>query len=158
MLADILKENNVNNKGLGFDPGARTALAFVTLRDDGSVNSCFSEPKCRYASSRIELDLDIITKKQFYRVLLQKDLEVVNADGERKRLLNIAMQLRKYCNHPYLFQGAEPGPPYTALLIRQETILLPVQVYLISVMLLDLLGFNDQSTYFQFIPPPKIKV
>ncbi|KAK8334983.1 hypothetical protein V6Z12_A09G023500 [Gossypium hirsutum] len=23
------------------------------------------------------------------------------------------MQLRKCCNHPYLFQGAEPGPPYT---------------------------------------------
>jgi SWI/SNF-related matrix-associated actin-dependent regulator of chromatin subfamily A member 5 len=28
------------------------------------------------------------------------------------RLLNIVMQLRKCCNHPYLFQGAEPGPPY----------------------------------------------
>ncbi|KAL0857998.1 hypothetical protein Bca101_063152 [Brassica carinata] len=40
-------------------------------------------------------------------------LKVVNAGGERKRLLNIAMQLRKCCNHPYLFQGAEPGPPYT---------------------------------------------
>ena len=23
------------------------------------------------------------------------------------------MQLRKVCNHPYLFDGAEPGPPYT---------------------------------------------
>ncbi|XP_047311709.1 ISWI chromatin-remodeling complex ATPase CHR11-like [Impatiens glandulifera] len=52
-------------------------------------------------------------QKQFYKGLLQKDLEVVNAGGERKRLLNIAMQLRKCCNHPYLFQGAEPGPPYT---------------------------------------------
>ncbi|KAF2310993.1 hypothetical protein GH714_018971 [Hevea brasiliensis] len=52
-------------------------------------------------------------QKQYYRALLQKDLEVVNAGGERKRLLNIAMQLRKCCNHPYLFQGAEPGPPYT---------------------------------------------
>lgn len=52
-------------------------------------------------------------QKQFYRALLQKDLDVVNAGGERKRLLNIAMQLRKCCNHPYLFQGAEPGPPYT---------------------------------------------
>ncbi|XP_062174930.1 ISWI chromatin-remodeling complex ATPase CHR11 [Alnus glutinosa] len=52
-------------------------------------------------------------QKHFYRALLQKDLEVVNAGGERKRLLNIAMQLRKCCNHPYLFQGAEPGPPYT---------------------------------------------
>lgn len=52
-------------------------------------------------------------QKQYYRALLQKDLEVINAGGERKRLLNIAMQLRKCCNHPYLFQGAEPGPPFT---------------------------------------------
>ncbi|CAN8300533.1 unnamed protein product [Cochlearia groenlandica] len=52
-------------------------------------------------------------QKQYYQALLQKDLEVVNGGGERKRLLNIAMQLRKCCNHPYLFQGAEPGPPYT---------------------------------------------
>ncbi|KAL9668942.1 hypothetical protein QQ045_006483 [Rhodiola kirilowii] len=52
-------------------------------------------------------------QKQYYKALLQKDLDVVNAGGERKRLLNIAMQLRKCCNHPYLFQGAEPGPPYT---------------------------------------------
>jgi SWI/SNF-related matrix-associated actin-dependent regulator of chromatin subfamily A member 5 len=22
------------------------------------------------------------------------------------------MQLRKSCNHPYLFQGLEPGPPF----------------------------------------------
>jgi SNF2 family DNA or RNA helicase len=26
------------------------------------------------------------------------------------RLLNICMQLRKACNHPYLFDGAEPTP------------------------------------------------
>src|SRR5688500_17583444 len=32
--------------------------------------------------------------------------------GSRMRLLNIIMQLRKVCAHPYLFQGAEPGPPY----------------------------------------------
>ncbi|KAL0323491.1 UNVERIFIED_CONTAM: ISWI chromatin-remodeling complex ATPase CHR11 [Sesamum angustifolium] len=36
-------------------------------------------------------------QKQYYRALLQKDLEVVNAGGERKRLLNVAMQLRKCC-------------------------------------------------------------
>nr|GLL47940.1 chromatin-remodeling complex ATPase chain-like protein [Ipomoea trifida] len=52
-------------------------------------------------------------QKQYYKALLQKDLEVVNPGGERKCVLNIAMQLRKCCNHPYLFQGAEPGPPYT---------------------------------------------
>ena len=35
------------------------------------------------------------------------------AGADRSRLLNIVMQLRKCCNHPYLFDGAEPGPPYT---------------------------------------------
>ena len=25
---------------------------------------------------------------------------------------NIVMHLRKVCNHPYLFEGAEPGPPF----------------------------------------------
>lgn len=44
-----------------------------------------------------------------------KDIDVVNGAGklEKTRLLNILMQLRKCCNHPYLFDGAEPGPPYT---------------------------------------------
>ncbi|PKA65145.1 putative fructokinase-2 [Apostasia shenzhenica] len=41
MLADILKENNVNNLGMRFDPGARTALAFVTLRNDGEREFMF---------------------------------------------------------------------------------------------------------------------
>lgn len=27
--------------------------------------------------------------------------------------MNILMHLRKASNHPYLFDGAEPGPPYT---------------------------------------------
>lgn len=27
--------------------------------------------------------------------------------------MNILMHLRKAANHPYLFDGAEPGPPYT---------------------------------------------
>ena len=42
-----------------------------------------------------------------------QDIEAVNGGADRSRLLNIVMQLRKCCNHPYLFQGAEPGPPYT---------------------------------------------
>jgi SNF2 family DNA or RNA helicase len=36
-----------------------------------------------------------------------------NNKTAKTRLLNICMQLRKCCNHPYLFDGAEPGPPYT---------------------------------------------
>lgn len=44
-----------------------------------------------------------------------KDIDVVNAAGklEKARLMNILMHLRKCCNHPYLFDGAEPGPPFT---------------------------------------------
>uniref|UniRef100_A0A7S0T1K3 Chromatin-remodeling complex ATPase n=1 Tax=Mantoniella antarctica TaxID=81844 RepID=A0A7S0T1K3_9CHLO len=53
-------------------------------------------------------------QKEFYKRALQKDIEVVNSGGDRSRLLNMVMQLRKCCNHPYLFQGAEPGPPYFA--------------------------------------------
>lgn len=54
---------------------------------------------------------------RWYQKLLEKDIDAVNgAVGKREgktRLLNIVMQLRKCCNHPYLFEGAEPGPPYT---------------------------------------------
>ncbi|TKX20911.1 putative SNF family protein [Elsinoe australis] len=53
----------------------------------------------------------------WYRKILEKDIDAVNnAAGKKEsktRLLNIVMQLRKCCNHPYLFDGAEPGPPYT---------------------------------------------
>ncbi|ORY83763.1 SNF2 family N-terminal domain-domain-containing protein [Protomyces lactucae-debilis] len=52
----------------------------------------------------------------WYKRLLEKDIDAVNGAGGKKegktRLLNICMQLRKCCNHPYLFDGAEPGPPF----------------------------------------------
>ncbi|XP_001632824.2 SWI/SNF-related matrix-associated actin-dependent regulator of chromatin subfamily A member 5 [Nematostella vectensis] len=58
-----------------------------------------------------------LTKMQrsWYTKILMKDIDVVNGAGktDKMRLLNILMQLRKCCNHPYLFDGAEPGPPYT---------------------------------------------
>lgn len=56
-------------------------------------------------------------QRKWYKSLLEKDIDAVNGVGSKKegktRLLNIVMQLRKCCNHPYLFDGAEPGPPYT---------------------------------------------
>ena len=51
-------------------------------------------------------------QRRYYAALLQKDMDAVTGGAERSRLLNVVMQLRKCCNHPYLFQGAEPGPPY----------------------------------------------
>ncbi|KAM5558066.1 hypothetical protein ABKV19_020015 [Rosa sericea] len=63
MLADILKENNVNNEGMRFDPGARTALAFVTLRSDGEREFMFyRNPSADMLLQEAELDFDLIRK------------------------------------------------------------------------------------------------
>ena len=54
-------------------------------------------------------------QRQVYAAVLGKDLAAVNSMGgrfDRSRLLNILVQLRKACNHPYLFEGVEPGPPF----------------------------------------------
>uniref|UniRef100_A0A183CH16 Global transcription activator SNF2L1 n=1 Tax=Globodera pallida TaxID=36090 RepID=A0A183CH16_GLOPA len=54
-------------------------------------------------------------QREWYTKILMKDLDILNASGklEKARLMNILMHLRKCANHPYLFDGAEPGPPYT---------------------------------------------
>uniref|UniRef100_A0A6U5FZQ0 Uncharacterized protein n=1 Tax=Corethron hystrix TaxID=216773 RepID=A0A6U5FZQ0_9STRA len=54
-------------------------------------------------------------QQEWYTKLLRKDAFELNSLGgpDKVRLLNILMQLRKACNHPYLFEGAEPGPPYS---------------------------------------------
>jgi SWI/SNF-related matrix-associated actin-dependent regulator of chromatin subfamily A member 5 len=53
-------------------------------------------------------------QQEWYVRILQKDASELNKLGgpDRNRLLNVLMQLRKVCNHPYLFDGAEEGPPY----------------------------------------------
>uniref|UniRef100_A0A0N4ZN96 ISWI chromatin-remodeling complex ATPase ISW1 n=1 Tax=Parastrongyloides trichosuri TaxID=131310 RepID=A0A0N4ZN96_PARTI len=53
-------------------------------------------------------------QRKYYQNILTKNLEIITAQGkkEKSRLMNILMHLRKCCNHPYLFDGAEPGPPY----------------------------------------------
>uniref|UniRef100_A0A1D1ZEP8 fructokinase n=1 Tax=Anthurium amnicola TaxID=1678845 RepID=A0A1D1ZEP8_9ARAE len=67
MLANILKENNVNNKGMRFDAGARTALAFVTLRSDGEREFMFyRNPSADMLLKESELDFDIITKAKIF--------------------------------------------------------------------------------------------
>lgn len=53
-------------------------------------------------------------QQDWYVKCLQKDAHELNKLGgpDRNRLLNVLMQLRKVCNHPYLFDGAEAGPPF----------------------------------------------
>ena len=47
-------------------------------------------------------------QKKLYRDILKRDIDTVNGtNASRTAVLNIVMQLRKCCNHPYLFPGVE---------------------------------------------------
>lgn len=49
-------------------------------------------------------------QKQLYKRLLLRDIEAItgkNKGSGKTAILNIVMQLRKCCNHPYLFEGVE---------------------------------------------------
>lgn len=47
-------------------------------------------------------------QKKYYKGILMKDVSKISNSNSRISLMNIIMQLRKTCNHPYLFDGAEP--------------------------------------------------
>ena len=56
----------------------------------------------------IEVELTSI-QKQYYRAVLERNQEFLNKglkNSAQPKLLNIVMQLRKVCNHPYLIKGA----------------------------------------------------
>ncbi|KAF8379382.1 hypothetical protein HHK36_028816 [Tetracentron sinense] len=67
MLADILKQNNVDNSGMRFDAGARTALAFVTLRADGEREFMFfRNPSADMLLRESELDVNLIKQASIF--------------------------------------------------------------------------------------------
>ncbi|KAK6117578.1 hypothetical protein DH2020_048678 [Rehmannia glutinosa] len=67
MLADSLKENKVDNSGLRFDPYARTALAFVTLREDGEREFMFyRHPSADMLLQESELDVNLVKKATIF--------------------------------------------------------------------------------------------
>ncbi|KAL0913414.1 hypothetical protein M5K25_016875 [Dendrobium thyrsiflorum] len=67
MLSNILKINNVDNSGVRFDTGARTALAFVTLRADGEREFMFyRNPSADMLLKESELDLHLIKKGSIF--------------------------------------------------------------------------------------------
>lgn len=51
-------------------------------------------------------------QRKLYKQVLSRNIECVNGYSDRSQLLNILMQLKKVCNHPYLIRGVEPGPPF----------------------------------------------
>ncbi|KAG4998293.1 hypothetical protein JHK84_029319 [Glycine max] len=67
MLVDILKKNNVETSGMKFDPNARTALAFVTLRADGEREFLFfRNPSADMLLQESELDENLIKKAKIF--------------------------------------------------------------------------------------------
>ncbi|KAI4347480.1 hypothetical protein L6164_008291 [Bauhinia variegata] len=67
MLADILKQNNVDISGVRFDASARTALAFVTLRADGEREFLFfRNPSADMLLHESELDENIIKQARIF--------------------------------------------------------------------------------------------
>ncbi|XP_073148655.1 fructokinase-2-like [Henckelia pumila] len=67
MLAGILKENGVSGDGVNFDKGARTALAFVTLRSDGEREFMFyRNPSADMLLTPDELNLDLIRSAKVF--------------------------------------------------------------------------------------------
>ncbi len=47
-------------------------------------------------------------QRKVYKGVLMRDIDTVNgANAGRTAILNIVMQLRKCCNHPYLFPNTE---------------------------------------------------
>ncbi|XP_071706448.1 probable fructokinase-7 [Rutidosis leptorrhynchoides] len=67
MLADILKENKVNNRGMRFDHKARTALAFVSLKSDGEREFLFfRNPSADMLLQESELDVNLIKQAKIF--------------------------------------------------------------------------------------------
>ncbi|KAF5742740.1 fructokinase [Tripterygium wilfordii] len=67
MLAGILGENGVSTKGINFDLGARTALAFVTLRADGEREFMFyRNPSADMLLTPEELNLELIRSAKVF--------------------------------------------------------------------------------------------
>ncbi|KAK6145792.1 hypothetical protein DH2020_019661 [Rehmannia glutinosa] len=67
MLAGILKDNGVSAEGVNFDKGARTALAFVTLRADGEREFMFyRNPSADMLLTPQELNLQLIKSAKVF--------------------------------------------------------------------------------------------
>lgn len=55
-------------------------------------------------------------QKKYYKWILTRNFEALNpkGGGQQVSLLNIMMDLKKCCNHPYLFSAAAEEAPLSA--------------------------------------------
>lgn len=62
--------------------------------------------------------LSLVTRcRKYYKFILTRNFEALNSKGggNQVSLLNIMMDLKKCCNHPYLFPVAAVVGPVTAV-------------------------------------------
>ena len=100
---------------LGIGGGGGT-IAFVSatfhmILYSNAYNVCTAFASIDLTFRNMALPYQCVNLIYRYTKILMKDIDVVNGAGksDKMRLLNILMQLRKCTNHPYLFDGAEPG-------------------------------------------------
>lgn len=96
-----------------------------------------------------------VMQKTLYRQILLRDIDQINgsmaaagngsnSQGGRTAILNIVMQLRKCCNHPYLFPVSSC---LSALLVYSSNCLLYfIWVAIISSFFLVLVSFRESRT------------
>ncbi|CAO1946876.1 unnamed protein product [Urochloa humidicola] len=81
MLAAILRDNGVDAGGVVFDAGARTALAFVTLRADGEREFMFyRNPSADMLLTADELNVELI-KRDFHGAVPSFKVQQVDTTG-----------------------------------------------------------------------------
>ncbi|KAB5512428.1 hypothetical protein DKX38_029490 [Salix brachista] len=67
MLVDILKKNGVNSEGVCYDPHARTALAFVTLKKNGEREFMFyRNPSADMLLKESELNMGLLKQAKVF--------------------------------------------------------------------------------------------
>jgi superfamily II DNA/RNA helicase len=73
----------------------------------------------------VRIDMTPIQRK-YYKLVLTKNYEALQSrvGGGHQSLLNIMMQLKKVCNHPYLIQSAQEEAPLTANRLYEGTALI----------------------------------
>lgn len=98
---------------LAFDCDLVTPSATTTTTTDESKNERNGSIRNETAPYQTKPTSGLSSKqKEVYRNVLLRDIDMVNGTGGggnagRTVILNIVMQLRKCCNHPYLFAGVE---------------------------------------------------
>lgn len=73
---------------------------------------CFSTPQAGVLNTcqltALESYLSVSPNRKYYKYILTRNFEALNArgGGNQVSLLNVVMDLKKCCNHPYLFPVA----------------------------------------------------